>query len=287
MGGHHHNLTLILLAATHVAACAATVDDSSDIGSADVRSDRTYLALGDSIAFGWTPLVADQTQTDRFVGYPEVLDDDWHVNLLNASCPGEATGGFISVDGADNGCRANRELYPLHVSYEGTQLEFALATLDARPGTAVVTIDLGGNDLSILNDRCAGDPQCLQDGLPVTLGEVATNLATIFGSIRGHYAGPLVALTYYAFDYADPIETLVIGLLNQVITGVANATGAIVADGYGAFQAASAAAGSPCAAGLLAQLPDGHCDRHPSRQGQRVLAGAVRSALGNAGVQVD
>jgi hypothetical protein len=69
--------------------------------------------------------------------------------------------------------------------------------------------------------------------------------------------------------------------LNSVIAGVANAYGAIVADGFGAFGAASAPfGGSPCAAGLLIKLPDGTCNIHPSAEGHQVLAAAIAKAIG-------
>ena len=69
--------------------------------------------------------------------------------------------------------------------------------------------------------------------------------------------------------------------LNQVVTEVTLAYGGTVADGFGAFAAASAAAGgNACAAGLLIPLPGGGCDIHPSLEGQRVLAEAIALALG-------
>ena len=48
---------------------------------------------------------------------------------FNASCPGEATGGFISPTGLDNVCRPYRTTFPLHVAYTGTQLAFAVVLL--------------------------------------------------------------------------------------------------------------------------------------------------------------
>jgi hypothetical protein len=69
--------------------------------------------------------------------------------------------------------------------------------------------------------------------------------------------------------------------LNSAIAGVTTANGGIVADGFGAFGAASAAfGGSPCAAGLLIKLPDGTCNIHPSPAGHRLLAAAIATAIG-------
>jgi hypothetical protein len=87
------------------------------------------LALGDSVAFGYSPLIVKAGQAgnpENFVGYPEVAASILELNDVNASCPGEATGGFISSTGTDNGCRPYRTNFPLHVAYQGTQLDFAL-----------------------------------------------------------------------------------------------------------------------------------------------------------------
>src|SRR5690349_15788766 len=77
-----------------------------------------YLALGDSVAFGYDPLVPER-MTD---GYPELVSQRLGVDVVNASCPGEATGGFVAAMGNDNGCRENKQAYPLHVEYDTTQL---------------------------------------------------------------------------------------------------------------------------------------------------------------------
>src|SRR5487761_1086678 len=53
----------------------------------------TYLALGDSVAFGYVPPQAvpapDYRSAHSFVGYPEDVAQALHVRVWNASCPGE------------------------------------------------------------------------------------------------------------------------------------------------------------------------------------------------------
>src|SRR5262249_4881503 len=115
--------------------------------SADPGDD--YLAIGDSVAFGLNPLLpqADRNDPTNFVGYPEVLAQMLDLNLTNASCPGEASGGFISLTGVDRLCRTfYRSKFPLHVSYDTSQLDFAVAYLLTHPRTRLVTLNLGGND---------------------------------------------------------------------------------------------------------------------------------------------
>jgi hypothetical protein len=82
-------------------------------------------------------------------------------------------------------------------------------------------------------------------------------------------------------DYADPVQVMGTLFLNSVIAGITTTNGGIVADGFGAFQGASAGfGGSPCAAGLLIKLPDGTCNIHPSPAGHRLLAAAIATAIG-------
>jgi hypothetical protein len=56
--------------------------------------------------------------------------------------------------------------------------------------------------------------------------------------------------------------------------------GFTLADGFGAFQRASASAGGDtCAAGLLIPLGNGTCDVHPTKRGRDLLSQAVLEAL--------
>jgi hypothetical protein len=94
--------------------------------------------------------------------------------------------------------------------------------------------------------------------------------------VDARYKGPVILLTYYAFNYNDPLQVGAFSSLNGIASGIATAFGAKVADGFTAFQMASApSGGDACAAGLLVRLPDGTCDTHPSLAGHKVLADAV------------
>ena len=253
--------------------------------AADGR-DRDYLALGDSVTFGFNPLL-DRADAANFVGYPEVLADMLDLHVTNASCPGEASGGFIALTGIDNSCRAYRAAFPLHAGYSTAQLDFAVAYLRSHPRTRLVTITIGANDLFILQRQCAGARDCVVQRLPALLETLAANLATIYTRLRveATYRHELVALTYYAQEYNDPTAVAVIGAVNRVVTGVTQAYGGTVADGFGAFQAAAAGAdGDSCAAGLLIRLPQpgAGCDIHPSPVGRDLLAHAILQALGGS-----
>jgi lysophospholipase L1-like esterase len=244
------------------------------------------LSLGDSVVFGFiTQDGFGYVNPDNFLGYPELVGHALRLDVSNASCPGETTAGFLSLTGADNGCRPFRANFPLHESYSATQLEYALGFLAANRRTQLVTLSLGANDGFLLIARCRGDATCIQNGLPAALGAVYANLNAILSNLRATgFRGVLMVVNYYSQNYADPGQTGLSVLLNRTLAAAAAANGAVVADAFTAFQAAAVAnpfaAGNTCKAGLLNGDPQnqGACDVHPSLTGQRLLAKAVKDA---------
>ncbi len=253
----------------------------------------TYLALGDSVAFGYVPPQAVPSPKYRvahsFVGYPEYLAQQLDERVWNASCPGETTASMLTAGAQSNGCENSvgsqvgyRTLYPLHVQYRGTQMEFALSFLAAHKHTRLITIDIGANDAFVCEetttDGCTSPAE-----LAGLAAEISTNLGSIYRQLRlvAGYRGPIVALTYYSLNYSDPVQLATTVFLNSVIAGVTTTYGGVVADGFAAFQGRSAAfGGDPCAAGLLIKLPDGTCNIHPSPAGHQLLAAAIAEAIG-------
>jgi lysophospholipase L1-like esterase len=280
-------LLLVVAVAAAVGAGAAAADpvDGND-------SNGTYLALGDSVAFGYVPPQAvpapNYLDAHSFVGYPEFLAQQLNERVSNASCPGETSTSMLVAGAPSNGCENSpgssvgyRTLYPLHVQYQGTQMAYALQYLAAHRHTQLVTIDIGANDAFLCQettlDHCTG-----VDLLGVA-NAITTNLGTIFHQLRAvaGYSGPIVVLSYYSLSYSDPTLLLGAEFLDSVLTAAAAANGGIVADGFGAFEVPSAAfGGDPCAAGLLIKLPDGTCNIHPSAAGHRLLAAAIAKAIG-------
>ena len=253
----------------------------------------TYLALGDSVAFGYVPPNAVPAPNYRsahsFAGYPEDVAQALRVRVWNASCPGETTESMLVAGVVSNGCENSpgsptgyRTLYPLHVQYKGTQMEYALKYLAVHRHTQLVTIDIGANDAFLCQetttDQCSSPAE-----LAALLEKIQANLTAIYAQIRdvANYQGPLVALTYYSLDYTGPAQEAGVQALNSVIASVTVAFGGQVADGFAAFEGPSmAAGGSPCAAGLLIKLPDGTCNIHPSPAGHLLLAQAIEEVIG-------
>lgn len=253
----------------------------SAVPAAATSEGHGYLALGDSVAFGTNPLL-DAHQASNFIGYPEAVAQTLNIEDVNAGCPGEATGGFISPTGLDNVCRPYRAAFPLHVAYSGTQLAFAVNFLKDNPRTRLVTIDLDANDAFRLQSGPGPDvwppSTCFTPNIQLYFATCAVqNLEAIFGALRATgYTGLIVALTYYAINYSDPAGVAGATLLNSAMITAAGRHGVLVASGFDAWKAtATAAGGSSCAAGLLIPLPGGGCDIHPTPKGRALLAQAI------------
>lgn len=270
--------TFLLILCLLVAGASAAMPSES--------SPRPYLALGDSVVFGFiTQAGFEYVNPTNFIGFPDYVGRDLRLNDVNAGCPGETTASFLSATAPDLGCRAFRSQAPLHVSYGSTQSSFALSFLAKHRRTRLVTIMLGANDLFLLEEACAGDQTCIANGLPAVLATISTNMATILSEIRGTgFKGAIVVENYYSVDYSDASGTAVTQLLNQAIAAPATSFGAVVADVFTAFQLAATnpfAGGQTCKAGLLNASPQNQflCDVHPSQSGQRLIAGAVEAAF--------
>ncbi|HXN05410.1 MAG TPA: GDSL-type esterase/lipase family protein [Candidatus Acidoferrum sp.] len=252
--------------------------------SAGDHGASSYLALGDSYAFAFNPLVfaaGGATDPRNFPGYTDVVGRALDLTLTNAACPGETSGSFISGSLPDNGCQAYRSGYPLHTAYLGSQLAYAVKFLKSHDHVDLVTVQIGGNDVLTLQALCNGDPTCIVTGLPAVEAQMAANLTTIYSSIRSlaHYRHTIVAVSYFAFNYNDANNLAIVTSLDAVEAAVALRFHVRVANVLGAFALASAPSGIPCLAGLQVQLPTGGCDIHPSAAGHAVYARAVLAAL--------
>ncbi|MGI8760442.1 MAG: SGNH/GDSL hydrolase family protein [Jatrophihabitantaceae bacterium] len=255
-----------------------------------VRAGSYYLALGDSVAFGYrestnlpTP---DYSKANSFVGYPEDVGAALGLHVINASCPGETSSSFIATHVTSNGCENSptgpvgyRTFYPLHVRYSGTQMSYAIHYLQTHPATHLVTLMIGANDAFLCeettSDHCASE-------LKATLRQITANVRTILTNLRfqAGYHGQIVIVNYYSLDYASATDNASSRALNSAMDLAGRFYHVTVADGYGAFErAAVQSGGDTCAAGLLTKLTTGGCGVHPSIAGQSLLALAVERAL--------
>jgi hypothetical protein len=282
--------------------CVGGEVDTGDPATENALSPKTqYLALGDSVAFGYNPVdaVNHPKEIKFFTGYPEIIKSTVIPASANASCEGETSGSFLDVTSPDNGCHQWRaDGNAMHVAYDSnaqSQMAFALNYV-RKGGITKVSLGIGANDLLLLQTSCAIQTQstssaaffgCVQQGLPAAIGGAVNNVVTIVSQLRGSgYAGQIELVTYYTplYNPADPNFQAIYALDRELVRaaqGMSQAGLAVdVAQGFSAFGAIAAAkGGDACAAGLLYRLNATTCDKHPSAFGQSVLAGAVGAAV--------
>jgi lysophospholipase L1-like esterase len=248
-----------------------------------------YLALGDSFTFGYMESqvvpAPDYTNAGDFTGYPEMLGTSLHLNTVNASCPGETSSSFISTSAASNGCEnapaggaAYRSMFPLHTSYSGSQLAYAVKYLKSHPKVRLVSLQIGGNDLLYCQETTADGCTSLTEEAAL-VGTVQTNLRKIMTAIRKVYNGQVVYVGYYpptaAYDAPDAeFQTYINQALKPYKVEIDNPTASFVA-------AAAHSGGSLCTAGLETQLVGATtpCGIHPSYAGQALYAQTVLDAI--------
>jgi lysophospholipase L1-like esterase len=200
-----------------------------------------YLALGDSLSQGVQPNAAG-VGVETGQGYPDQVyaalrPDHPALRLVKLGCPGETTGTMIH----GGICRYA----------QGSQLAAAVAFLRAHRGHVfLITIDIGAND----TEDCGSRPglseiaSCFGTVVP----HAAANLATIMTRLRAA-AGPgvpMVGMNYYLPALAEWLdgtpgqavawlsERLAVGY-NDVLNQVYTASGARVADVFGAFDSSN------------------------------------------------
>ncbi len=245
----------------------------------------TYLALGDSLAFGYSqakfnslypdenPAAYDTGYVDDFGKVLEIFSR--RLAIVNDGCPGETTDSFIS------GPCAYQLSFPLHHAYVGgpssSQLSDALAYLAAHPGeVSPITIDIGANDaLGLIEGTCKLEPACIAAGAPAELAHIGANLGLILGKLRA--AAPraqIVVLGLY-----NPFGSRIAGgneltaALNRVMAGVAASVGARFADPLPVFNPPGALEGPAIC--LLTNMCTPLVDIHPTDLGYAALAGLV------------
>jgi lysophospholipase L1-like esterase len=249
------------------------------------RSTPTYLALGDSLAFGYSQarfnslLPSGEPASAYHTGY---VDDFGKVlkplhpglQVVNDGCPGETTDSFI------NGPCQYQLAFPLHHPYAGSQLADAVAYLQAHPGSVnPVTLDIGANDaLGLIKETCKLQPACVQEGAPALFAHIATNLGLILGALRhADPQGQIIVLGLY-----NPFGSSLAGA--DQLTAALNETLAKVAAGAGARFANPLPYFNPPgrleqpAVCLLTNMCTPLVDIHPTDLGYAVLAGVLLGA---------
>ncbi len=260
-----------------------------------ITKGSTYLALGDSVTFGYEEAqvvpAPNYQDASSFLGYPELLGKELHLNVVNAACPGETSASLVDATAQSNGCENTpgagnvgyRTNFPLHVKYSGSQLAFAVSYLKKHHNVRLVSLMIGANDGFVCQrttpDKCASFSE--QAALAAAIEK---NVKTTLSSIRkkAHYNGQIAIVNYYSLDYASQTANSQSALLNQSVDAVARPFHVEIADGFGELEAGAAhSGGNTCTAGLLTQLTGAStpCGIHPSYSGQSLLAQALEKAI--------
>ena len=99
---------LAALLAVAAAVCAAASTTPAHAASGAVAPGSRYLALGDSVTFGYQePGVVpapNYANAGSFVNYPQELGAVLGLKVTNAACPGETSASFINPSAQSNGC---------------------------------------------------------------------------------------------------------------------------------------------------------------------------------------
>lgn len=278
-------LVLALASALLYLSIAAPARAASHTALHPAPAAPTYLALGDSLAFGYSqakfnslfpnenPAAYDTGYVDDFGKVLKLLRP--RLQIVNDGCPGETTDSLI------NGPCAYQLSFPLHHPYaagpSSSQLADALAVIAAHPGTInVITIDIGANDaLGLIEGTCKFEPACIASGAPAVFAHVGANLGQILGAL--HAAAPnaqmIVLGLYNPFGSKIPGGNQLTAALNQVMAGVAAGVGARFADPLPIFNPPGALEQPTIC--LLTNMCTPLVDIHPTDLGYAALAGLV------------
>jgi lysophospholipase L1-like esterase len=203
-----------------------------------------YLALGDSLAFGYQP------NFDWIHGYA----DQWFADLqrrqtkgyTNYGCPGETSATFI------NGGCPHAELK--RSFYAGSQLAAAIAFLTAHQGkVSPVSLDIGANgmirdlDPSTCTVGSGWDADLAAVDLNLT-GVILPRLVAMLTDRRGARTGDLVMMNYYdPWQNECPNAVSYVEQLNQHLAADAAQFGVPIADVFTAFGGAATPNPNICA----------------------------------------
>jgi lysophospholipase L1-like esterase len=253
---------------------------------------RSYLALGDSLAFGYSQakfnsLFPNENPAAYNTGY---VDDFGKVlrlfnpglQIVNDGCPGETTDSFINGPCQYQlGLPPSQPPFPLHHPYVGgpasSQLSDALAYLSAHPGkVSPITLDIGANDaLGVIKGVCHLEPLCIAGQAPGLFAHVATNLGTILAQVRAKApnAQIIVLGLYNPFGSTIAGGDQLTAQLNTVMASVAAGAGARFADPLPLFNPPEPREQPTIC--LLTNMCTPLVDIHPTDLGYAVLAGTI------------
>jgi lysophospholipase L1-like esterase len=273
----------------------------------------TYLALGDSLAYGYHQAQFQNELKEHGFVNPANFDDGYvddfgatlklfnpKLKIVNDGCPGETTETFIHGSGVGpEYCAGGPTGTPfpkafLHHAYPGTQLEDALA-IAKEPGVGTITLDIGANDILQFLGHTCGFPAaftCTEAEVEAELGHVAANVGSILAQLRA--AAPSAKIIFVS-QY-NPYPTVLspegrgdatVEALNTALKSVAAGFGVKFANtarviNFSGTHGGPEAGDIPTVCAFTAMCPGGtfnpaspEADIHPTKLGYAAMAGVV------------
>lgn len=243
-----------------------------------------YLALGDSITYGFQPNKPKAAPPSAFdSGYVDLFAARLHklspkIQIVNYGCPGESTRTFTA-----GGCPGRGDVKALHDSFKGAQLDAALAFLRAHPGeVGPITLTLFGNDwFPVVFDQCKGKLACVRKHAPSEIASFGSRLTSILNRLRATAPAAEIIVTGAWNIDPDSLEQLrpVYRSLDSAIARAAATSRSRFADTLPVFNPT----GSPrvqkarlCALSFICSKGD----PHPTDAGYRAIANTTLAASG-------
>ena len=231
-----------------------------------------YLALGDSLAFGYQPdLNFNQGYADDFFGN---LKGHGVKNLVNMSCPGETSSTFMN-----GGC-------PYAVMhkyfYSGAQLNAAVNYLHSHAGqVSPVTLDIGANDVmgDVNTSNCTTSSNFGSDLAHLDSNLTGTILPQLKAAltVKGKLTGDLVLLNYYdPYQNICPNSVSIIQTFNKHLASDINGFG-ITVNVFNAFGGSGTPNPNVCNYTWTCSL---FHNIHATNKGYSVIASAIEKSTG-------
>lgn len=307
-----HRVCMRLLVCAAALAAFGALALAPAAGAKGVGS--TYLALGDSLAYGYHQAQFQEELKAKGFVEPGNFNDGYvndfgatlrllnhKLRIVNDGCPGETTETMISGSGpyGPEYCAGGPTGSPfpkafLHHPYPGTQLQDALA-IAKEPGVGTITLDIGANDILQFLGHTCGFPAtftCSPEQIEAELGHVTANVGYILAQLRA--AAPKAKIIFVS-QY-NPYPTVLkpegtgdatVEALNAALKGVATTYGVGFANTARVINFSGTHGGPevgdiPTVCAFTAMCPGGtfnpaspNADIHPTKVGYAAMAGVV------------
>jgi len=285
MGSCVHRLRLGIAPIACLASAVFIGSVSSASGQAVHGPKQYYLALGDSITYGYQAYkhAAGLPPSAFNTGYVDVFAEHLReiqpgITVVNYGCPGESTRSFLKGP-----CLWTEFGEQLHDSFTGRQLDAALSFLRAHPGeVSPITVTLWGNNVREFSAECQGDTTCIENGAFKFIDDLSKDLAKILRALRKEAPDADIIVTgswdsfIDALEFADPLFQL----LNASMAAAAGAEQAQFADPFPLFNPQGDLQREMANLCALLLLCGAQSDSHPSDLGYQVLGDFVWNVSG-------